>query len=97
MDLVKILIGLGVGLLDESLAEQTFGTLKAQDAARVGLFVAGLAVDFLGRGAIKVVVSFCCYGMGVVNPSVPHSSVVVSFCCYIIGSIASGKTTLALL
>jgi len=53
VDLVKILVGLGVGLLDESLAEHTIGTVKTQDVARVGLFVAGLAVDFLGRGAVK--------------------------------------------
>jgi hypothetical protein len=53
VDIVKLLIGIGVGLIDEGVAGYRVAGVPAEDVARAGVFAAGLALDLLGRGAVK--------------------------------------------
>lgn len=53
MDIVKLIIGVGVGLLDEAVEGQVLLGAPAEDVVRVGVFAGGLIVDFAGRGAVK--------------------------------------------
>jgi hypothetical protein len=55
VDIVKILIGVGVGLIDEGVSGYSVKGVSAEDIARVGLFAAGLALDLLGRGGVREV------------------------------------------
>jgi len=55
MDAIGFIIGVAVGVLDEITEGQTVQglPLPLQDVSRFGLFIGGLAADFLGRGTIK--------------------------------------------
>jgi hypothetical protein len=53
VDIVKLIIGVGVGLLDEAAEGQVLLGAPAEDAVRVGVFAVGLIADFAGRGAVK--------------------------------------------
>jgi hypothetical protein len=53
VDIVKLIIGVGVGLLDEAAEGQVLLGAPAEDIVRAGLFTGGLLVDFAGRGAVK--------------------------------------------
>jgi len=53
VDIVKLLIGIGVGLIDEGVTGYQVAKIPAEDVARAGIFAIGLALDFLGRGPVK--------------------------------------------
>jgi hypothetical protein len=53
MDLIKIIIGLGAGLIDEAAASYTAKFAYAEEVARAGMFIGGLALDYVGRGGLK--------------------------------------------
>jgi hypothetical protein len=55
MDIVKLLIGIGVGLIDEGVTGYRVAGVAAEDVARAGVFFTGLALDLAGRGPIKEV------------------------------------------
>jgi hypothetical protein len=55
VDIVKLIIGVAVGLLDEAAEGHVVLGAPAEDVARVGLFATGLLVDFAGRGPVREV------------------------------------------